>query len=894
MSEAPKIQGAGTSTDPLQEVARRLARLEADKQQLFLKQLGERGIDLSRLPIVRLEGDRAALSFAQARFWFLWRMNPSSGAYNMPAALHLHGPLDRRALQQAFDALVVRQETLRTVFVQNAGPPEQVIVAPFPVQVREISASEEDALSLARAEAAEPFDLETGPLLRVTLIALGAQDHVLLVTLHHIVSDGWSMGVLVDEFWTLYASAVDGGPKALPDHPIRYADYTAWQRLQVSSASGKRRLAYWTDRLGDEAVPLQLPFDRLRLPEPDFRGAGMTKVLDARRAASLRSLARDNGTTLFAVLLAGFKVLLHRYSGQTDIRVGVPVANRARPETHALIGPFVNTIVVRSAIEGRDRPSELLPRLHAAMVEAQEHQDLPFERLVEALQPERSLSEHPLFQTLFNHQNLSRTRLADLAGLRIETISVELDSAKFDLALDTREQADGGIVALFSYATSLFYRETIGRMAGHWIEILDAFVSDPRRSVGEIALAASSLDQASDAAEMPALVDAARVPVHQLFSAHAQARPEAEAVRCGEVLLSYGALESRANRLARHLMHRGLGRGTIAAVAMARSTDLVVALLAVLKTGAAYLPLDPTNPAARLGHAVDDAGVSLVITDAKSQPGLPVGERPILMLDALDLSGSPETDPGVALHPEDLAYLIYTSGSTGLPKGVAVAHGPFAMHVAATAPLYEMDARSRELLFLSFAFDGAHERLWTALSVGGSVVLRDDALWSPERTLALIERELVTNAGFPPAYLQELAAFAAWSGSAPPVDLYSFGGEAMPRSGFEKVVEALGARVLINGYGPTETVVTPLVWKVSDPSSSTSSFSGSVCPIGRAVGARAAHVLDGDLHPVPDGVTGELYVGGYGLARGYRGRPGLTAERFVPDPFGGGGSGPGG
>nr|WP_053082108.1 condensation domain-containing protein [Methylobacterium aquaticum] len=665
---------AGRYAFQLDEIARRLARLDPDKQRRFLDQLGARGIDVGQLPIPRLDRMRAPLSFAQSRFWFLWRMNPGSGAYAMPAALRLRGALDRAALQVAFDALVRRHETLRTVFAQGDGPPEQVVREPFAVTIRECDLSgpdqETEALMAARAEAEAPFDLETGPLLRVALIRRGVDDHVLLVTMHHIVSDGWSMGVIVDEFWRLYADAAQGRPAELPSMDIQYADYGAWQRVCLASAEGERQLAYWTGRLRDEALPLQLPFDRARRPEPDFRGAGLTVRLDPDLTASLRDLARDRGTTLFSVLLAGFAALLHRYGGQNDIRIGVPVANRSRAGTRGLVGPLTNTVVLRTAVEGRDPAALLLSRVHAAALEAQDHQDVPFERLVEALHPERSLSDHPLFQVVFNHQR-PHAMPATVAGLTVEPFPLVFGTAKFDLALDTREEAEGSLSGLFTYATSLFDEDTVARMAAHWVAILRAFAAEPDQRVGEIRLPLAAGDAPPEAGRA-----IAEIPVHAAFAEHARKHPEAEAVRFGAESLSYADLDARANRLAHALAASGIGPGAIVGVALSRTPALVIALLAVLKAGAAYTPLDPATPASRVTEALADAGAALLLADDALLARLPDPGRPVLNPGAVDLAAWPDGDLETVVHPEALAYVIYTSGSTGRPKGVAVAHGP--------------------------------------------------------------------------------------------------------------------------------------------------------------------------------------------------------------------------
>ncbi|MGJ5068406.1 non-ribosomal peptide synthase/polyketide synthase [Bradyrhizobium oligotrophicum] len=877
---------SGLQAQQLSEIARRLARLDAPKQRAFLTQLAAKGIDLSILPIARQQLQRAPLSFAQARLWFLWRMDPDGSAYNMPVAIRLRGRLDAAALQRALDELVMRHAALRTVFRQDGGEPEQIVGPPAPVALRRIEIAgddrEQQARRLLRKEAALPFDLEAGPLLRAALMKLGEHDHILSVTLHHIVADGWSMQVLTDEFWQLYRAAVRGETASLPALEIDYADFAAWQRLWLGAVEEERQLRYWTDRLHDTAM-LQLPFDRPRSAQTDQSGDAIRLSLGTELSGHLRELARQHHATLFVVLLAALKLVLYRYSGQGDISIGVPLANRDRPETRRLIGLLVNTQVLRTRIDSLGTIADVIETLRAASLEARDHQDLPFERLLDVLQPQRSLSQTPLFQVLYNHQHRRGPAHAPAGSeLQIETIAAEIETVKFDLALDSEELPSGDVSALFSFATALFDRSTIARLAGHWLTILQEMVADPTRRIAALELLSDR--QRDDIRRWNACAPARAIfqPVHRMFARHAKDTPDATALVFGAETISYQAVDRRANAIAQHLLALGVRPGELVALSMQRSPDLVAGFVAVLKAGAAYLPLDPDHPPARLAATVRDAGARVVLVDAAgrsqwpSMPGIAIVDLGAIAVETTEI------DSAVDVHPASLAYVIYTSGSTGVPKGVAVAHGPFAMHCAATADLYEMDRQSRELHFLSFTFDGAHERLWTALSCGAALVMRDADLWSAEKTLDVMRAERVTNAGFPPAYLQQLADFAAWRGDPPPVSLYSFGGEAMPKSGFDKVRQALRPRKLINGYGPTETVVTPLVWKVD----ADAEIDCAYAPIGRPVGRRSAYVLDGDLNVVPVGVIGELHVGGEGLAAGYWNRPALTAERFIPDPFG--------
>ncbi|MGG7637555.1 non-ribosomal peptide synthase/polyketide synthase, partial [Pseudomonas sp. ES1] len=832
-----------------------------------------------------------ALSYAQQRQWFLWQLDPHSAAYHLPTALRLHGALDVAALQRALDALVQRHESLRTRFVEQDGQAWQVIdaAAVLPIEHESLldAADEREARLKASVLAAiqQPFDLRSGPLVRVKLIELAAQEQVLLLTLHHIVTDGWSMQVLVDELIALYRADRLGQAAELGDNALQYADYAQWQRQWMEAGEQARQLAYWVEQLGDEQPVLELPTDRLRPAEQSHRGALLDLALEPALAAELAALARREGVTLFMLLLASFQSLLHRYSGQDDIRVGVPVANRGRLETERLVGLFVNTQVLKARFAPDLAFSTLLGQVRQTVLQAQAHQDLPFEQLVEALQPERSLSHSPLFQVLFNHQGelpVART-LQALDGLRVEGLEWDSRTAPFDLSLDTFETGEGGLAAVFTYATDLFDAATIERLARHWTALLQALVAAPQQALADLPML--------DNAERALLLDTWNAPqpaasgekVHETIAAWAQRTPQAIALVQDQQHMSFAELDARANRLAHALVAAGVGPETLVGIALGRTLELPVALLAVLKAGGAYVPLDPDYPEERLAYLMADSGMALLLTDSALREALPIpAGLAVLALDSLALAQYPQQAPQVQVQAGNLAYVIYTSGSTGQPKGVTVAHGPLAMHCQAIGARYEMSPADCELLFMSFAFDGAHERWLTVLSHGGRVLLRDDRLWTPEQTYQALHRHGVTVAAFPPAYLLQLAEHAQRDGNPPPVRVYCFGGDAVPQASYDLARAALKPRYIINGYGPTETVVTPLIWKaaVGQP------CGAAYAPIGTRVGQRSAYVLDAGLNLLPPGVAGELYLGGEGVARGYLRRPGLTAERFVPDPYG--------
>ena len=875
------------------QIGKRFSRLSPAQRRAVYQKIRAEGLTIGQFPILaRGEAERVACapSYAQMRQWFLWQLEPGSSAYHISGALRLEGMLDRDALQASFDALVERHESLRTVFCANAeGEVEQLVrqragadiplidLSSLPTVDRDARADEE-----AARIAELPFDLTADPLLRVALIRLHDETHLLVVVMHHIVSDGWSLKILVDEFAAHYRARANGQEPRLPPLPIQYADYAVWQRHWLEAGEKERQLGYWKAHLGSAQPVLQLPTDHPRRADGRYRAARHDLALP-QLADALHKRAQAEGATLFMVLLTGLQVLLHRYTAQQDIRVGVPVANRHRVETEKVIGFFVNTQVLRNVLTSRTTLLQALEATRTAALGAQSHQDLPFEQLVEALQPERSLGTAPLFQVMFNHQRRDHGALQNLPGLSLQDHDVGGQAAQFELTLSVIEDAQGHAQASFHYARELFDEETIARMAGHYLAVLVALAERPAEAVGSIDLLAPAEKERLALWGVNAPAGRRSEPVHRLMERQARERPDAAALLFGDEVLSYGELDRRANRLAHRLVSLGVKPDMRVGIAVERSFDVVVGLLGILKAGGAYVPLDPEYPADRLAYMVADSGIDLLVTQSHVKARIPCGDHVrVLELDTLDLSAEPVHSPNVAVHAGNLAYIIYTSGSTGMPKGVMVSHGPFAAHCVETAALYEMSPQSCELHFLSFSFDGAHERLFTALCCGASLLLRDATLWTAEQTLEAMQRHGVTNAGFPPAYLRQLADWARDTGRCPPVRLYSFGGEAMSREGFDAVRRHLKPDLLINGYGPTEAVVTPMLWKTDGATG----FEEGYAPIGRPVGDRSARVLDADLNLVPRNVAGELYLGGEGLARGYLGRAAFTAERFVADPFG--------
>ncbi|WP_372439659.1 pyoverdine non-ribosomal peptide synthetase PvdD, partial [Pseudomonas aeruginosa] len=834
-----------------------------------------------------------ALSFAQERQWFLWQLEPESAAYHIPSALRLRGRLDVDALQRSFDSLVARHETLRTRFRLEGGRSYQQVQPAVSVSIEREQFGEEGLIERIQAIVVQPFDLERGPLLRVNLLQLAEDDHVLVLVQHHIVSDGWSMQVMVEELVQLYAAYSQGLDVVLPALPIQYADYALWQRSWMEAGEKERQLAYWTGLLGGEQPVLELPFDRPRPARQSHRGAQLGFELSRELVEAVRALAQREGASSFMLLLASFQALLYRYSGQADIRVGVPIANRNRVETERLIGFFVNTQVLKADLDGRMGFDELLAQARQRALEAQAHQDLPFEQLVEALQPERNASHNPLFQVLFNHQSEIRsvTPEVQLEDLRLEGLAWDGQTAQFDLTLDIQED-ENGIWASFDYATDLFDASTVERLAGHWRNLLRGIVANPRQRLGELPLLDAPERRQTLSEWNPAQRECAvQGTLQQRFEEQARQRPQAVALILDEQRLSYGELNARANRLAHCLIARGVGADVPVGLALERSLDMLVGLLAILKAGGAYLPLDPAAPEERLAHILDDSGVRLLLTQGHLLERLPrqAGVE-VLAIDGLVLDGYAESDPLPTLSANNLAYVIYTSGSTGKPKGTLLTHRNALRLFSATEAWFGFDERDVWTLFHSYAFDFSVWEIFGALLYGGRLVIVPQ--WvsrSPEDFYRLLCREGVTVLNQTPSAFKQLMAVACSADMAtqqPALRYVIFGGEALDLQSLRPWFQRFGDRQpqLVNMYGITETTVHVTYRPVSEADLE----GGLVSPIGGTIPDLSWYILDRDLNPVPRGAVGELYIGRAGLARGYLRRPGLSATRFVPNPFPGG------
>ncbi|MCP3463545.1 amino acid adenylation domain-containing protein [Bradyrhizobium sp. CCGUVB23] len=846
------------------------------------------------VPVSREE--RLVLSFAQQRLWFLAQLDETGTHYHVPLAWRLQGVLDRSAWQRSLDRVLARHEALRSVFVAPEGKPRVEVLPPdagLPViehDLRDRADADEALLDLCREEARTPFDLARGPLIRGRLIRMSDEEHVFLLTQHHIVSDGWSLGVLVRELSRLYRAFVAGEDDPLPPLAIQYPDYAAWQRQWLSGERLSNQAQYWRNALSGAPARLALPTDRPRPAEQSFAGAGVPVVIDADLTRGLRRLSQQHGTTSFMTVLAAWAAVLSRLSGQDDIVIGVPTANRGRGEIEELIGFFVNTLAVRLDLSGEPSVAELLQRTRRMVLAAQEHQDLPFEQVVEIVQPPRSLDHTPLFQVMLAWQNTSAEPF-DLPGLQVEAAGDGFDQVKFDLELNLGEQGEV-IAGTLGYATALFDQATIERQRDYLLALLRAMVADAGQAVGRVDLL--SADERAYLLEELNRTGAAYPSdtcIHELFEAQVAKAPDAVAVVCADERVSYGELNAQANRLAHHLIGLGVKPDQPVAICLERSVALVVGLLAILKAGGAYLPLDPTYPSARLKQVLNDAAPPLLLADAAGRAAL--GAEALADLTVVDLAAAapgwatlPATDPdprALGLTSRHLAYVIYTSGSTGTPKGVMVEHAQIVRLFETTQDWYGFTEQDVWCLFHSFSFDFSVWELWGALRYGGRLILvpSDTARSTPDFN-DLICKSGVTVLNQTPSAFKALVDLECQSNVRNGIRYVIFGGEALEPSILKPWYARHSDRApqLINMYGITETTV-HATYRPLDQSDTTAS--GSL--IGKRIPDLRVYLLDGHEAPVPFGAVGEIYIGGAGVARGYLNRPELTAERFIASPF---------
>jgi amino acid adenylation domain-containing protein len=877
-----------------------LTGLATELAAALRQERGHGGAPLEHVP----HGGRAPVSFSQERLWFLDQLYPGSSAYNIPAAFRLAGPLEVAALAAVAGEIVRRHESLRTTFAATDLGVFQVIAPPSASRLPIVDLSglaadrrEAEAQELAQSEAERPFDLARGPLLRLTLLRLGEREHAALVTMHHIVSDAWSMAIFIREFAVLYAAFAQGLPSPLPEVPVHYADYARWQRQWLQGELLEGHLAYWRKQLAGAPPALDLPADRPRPPVLTHRGAVRPIALGAALTGELTALGQRHGATLFMTLLAAFEVVLLRCTGREDMVVGAPIANRTRAEVEGIMGFFINSLALRTDLAGDPGFTGLLARVREVALGAYVHQDLPFERLVDELQLARDPSRSPLFQVLLQLQRIPLA-LPDLPGLVLTRLDIEERTAKLDLVLSL-EEADGEVKGVWKYNTGLFEAATIARLQQWYLAVLEAVARSPERRLSELPLLSpAELHQLLAEWNEPAAAPGAGRPLHRSFEEQAASRPRATAVIHDLDQLSYGELNRRANQLARHLLSLGVAAGDRVGLCLGRSLDLAVGLLGILKTGAAYLPLDPAYPAERLAFMLSDGGARVVVTAEPFLARLTElgggGETAVraVCLDRDTAALAAWSGENLAAVPDlagATAYVIYTSGSTGRPKGVEVSHAHVARLFAATAGWLRFGADDVWTLFHSFAFDFSVWEIWGALLHGGQLVIVPyETSRTPKAFLDLVRTEGVTVLNQTPSAFRQLLAAAESSGLAALARLrfVIFGGEALDLPSLAPWFAHFGAGreapVLVNMYGITETTV-----HVTYRPIESADLGRPASVIGVPIPDLQVHLADAHGNLVPAGIPGEMLVGGAGVARGYLGRPDLTAERFVPDPWSG-------
>ena len=827
---------------------------------------------------------RNPLSFAQRRLWFLNQLEPGSSAYNLPAAMRLTGRLDFRAFERSLDEIIDRHEVLRTRFVMLDDTPIQIISPSLRFRVPVIdlselpeSAREHTVARLVAEEARKPFDLECGPLLRASMLKLGEAEHVALFTMHHIAGDGWSIGIIIRELSALYDAFSKGGSSPFEELPIQYADYARWQQEWLQGIEMKSQLDYWRQRLDGSQPMLELVTDRPRPPLHTFNGRRCYYSLSQDLTQPIAALSRSEGVTLFTILLAAFQALLHRYTGQEDISLGSPIANRSRVETEPLIGCFVNTLVLRADLSGNPTFRELLGRARKVVLEALTHQELPFEKLVEELQPARDLSHSPFFQVMFDLQNIPIQSL-ELSDLKIAPLEMTGETEKFDLSL-TLVETQQGLVASIGYNTDLFNGDTAERMLEHYEALLESAVADPSSRVWDLNLMKpAERRQTVFEWNNTSREYGGESLLHSLFEQQAMLSPGSPAVAFDLERLSYAELNHRSNRLARYLQMNGAGPEIQVGMCVERSIDMVVGLLAILKAGGVYVPLDPTFPARRLAYMIESSRLSIILTQQRLKEVLPSRAANVICLDQDDHVINEQSSENLAapLSPDNMALVIYTSGSTGDPKGVMLTHRGLCNRLLwerQTNPLNSSDA---VLQTSSLSFDISLWEIFNPLLSGARLILAPP-YWYQDRSalLKLIEREAVTVLSFVPSTLQVLIEEEEFR-QQKSLRRVLCGGEAMPLELQERFLSVMDAE-LHNSYGPTESSIDSTFWKCEAGSGARS------VPIGSPIANTRIYILDRERQPVPVGVPGELHIGGAGLARGYLGLPELTAEKFIPD-----------
>jgi amino acid adenylation domain-containing protein len=893
------IDGDKICCDPKEVISATIEQELVDRQTeilAFLRKVKDATQSISQYPdLVPVGRDgKLQLSFAQQRMWFLHQLDSSSPFYNESLQIQIVGALNVTVLEQSINEIIRRHEALRTTFPMIEGLPFQAIAPTLSITLPVVNLqglTEASVQQLVAREIRQPFDLVTGPLLRVTLLHLSPETYLLILTMHHIITDGWSMEIFLKELGTLYQAFTNGEPSPLPELAIQYADFSVWQRKWLTGEVMQKQLDYWKQQLADAPPLLKLPTDYPRPPVQTFCGATRLFELDPDLTFQLKTLSQKSGVTLFMTLLTAFVTLLYRYSSQKDICVGFPIANRDYSELDPLIGFFVNTLVLRTQIEGNPSFSELLEKVGHLALDAYAHQNAPFEQVVEALKPERSLGYNPLFQVTFAMHNLLLDTF-DLPGIKLTPSRVERGTSQFDLSLGIR-QTQKGLTGSWEYNSDLFEPDTIARMTGYFQTLLEAIVANPDQRVGELPLLTESeryqllVEWNNTTKEYP--FDKC---IHELFEEQVKRSPDAIAVILEGEQMTYRELNQRANRIAHHLRALGVGPEVLVGICVERSPLMIVGLLGILKAGGAYVPLDPGYPAERLAYMLSDSQVKVLLTQEKFASSLPVSAARVICLDSdwQNIGDRCEENLLTNVKTSNLAYVIYTSGSTGSPKGVMIEHRSIVNFTSSVITIYNITPSDRVLQFASIAFDWAAIELFPCLSAGGTIVLRtDEMLVSSSRFVQRCREWEVTIMDWPTSHWYQVMVELAAAEETLPESLrvVSVGGEAVSPETLKLwqlcVKGLVNPPQLLNGYGPTEATVVATYYDLSE--FITKNPAASCVPIGTPIGNLTTYILNHHLQPVPIGVPGELHIGGLGLARGYLGRPDLTAEKFIPNPF---------
>ncbi len=849
----------------------------------FLNQ-ANRNSQESIQPISR-EGN-LPVSFAQQRLWFIDQLEGQSAIYNIYRMLHLSGQLNLKTLEQAFQVIVERHETLRTSFQVVKDSPVQVLVPELSftlpvIDLQSLPIDEQSAQvqKLVKQEAQKPFDLTEAPLLRVTLLHLDEKSHILVLIIHHIISDGWSMGVLIRELSSLYQAFCKGTPNPLSPLSIQYADFAHWQRDWLQGEVLSKQVNYWKGQLKDAPQLLELPTDYPRPPVQTFQGRREYFQLNAELTQKLTIVSQQSKTTLFMTLLAAFATLLYRYSAQSDIVIGSPIANRNRSQIEPLIGFFANSLALRINLQGNPSFNELLSQVRQIALDAYDHQDLPFEKLIEELQPERSLSYSPLFQVMFVLQNAPSSSL-ELPDLTLTSLDVDTETAKFDLLLSINE-TEQGLKGVWEYNTDLFDGETITRMGSHFKLLLEGIVTNPGQRISQFPIL-------TEAERHQLLVEWNNTQtdypkdkcIHHLFEEQVKKTPDTVAVWFDEQKLTYRELNNRANQLAHYLQTLGVKPEDLVGICIERSLDMIVGLLAILKAGGAYVPIDPTYPPERITYMLEDAQVGVLLTQNSLVKELPVGNTQRIGLDSQWQLISQQSPDNLLTNvtSNNLAYINYTSGSTGKPKGVEVLHRGV-IRLLFGIDYVHLDSKQRLLQMAPISFDAATFEIWGALLHGARCVLFPETVPTTQTLRNAIQTHNITTLWLTSALFNAIVAEDAEALSG--VQQLLTGGEVLSVNPIKKALAALPSTQIINGYGPTENTTFTCCYCLPKQLPETDSS----ISIGRPISNTQVYLLDAYLQLVPIGVIGELYIGGDGLARGYLNRPELTAEKFIRNPF---------